>query len=440
MKKALKWLGIVLFALLGVPLAVLLLINLRDEALLPEAVAYMRNDAASLPDEQNAFYYLLGFGAPLADDPHKAGKAWLVAVNQAQESLLKGAEANWPAQPEGLPKIAATCSPDRESCVRWLKDKAQAGKLVEDNRQAIGRYRGVHAYPGYRDMTDARLLSYPMPSFTPLASAQRLYLLDIAQRFERGEVDAPLAALRDEIALARRMMAGSHSLLQKVLATAQLVRTSLFASDVLSAHRARIGPKAAVLAGALAPLSAEERGLAPTLRSEFAMAASASDPSRWHGEDFGIGIDTMFARPFYQQRASVNLLYGFTRAWSEVDQAPAAELDAAFARARAAEPKFSAWGAIYNPVGKLLVFINALQPAGYFERVHDADALVRMVALQAQIVAKNVKPDAIDSRNPYTGKPYGWDAQTRQLYFEPRGSSLKERRIGGVANRVGITL
>jgi hypothetical protein len=136
----------------------------------------------------------------------------------------------------------------------------------------------------------------------------------------------------------------------------------------------------------------------------------------------------------------VNLLYGFTRAWSEVDQAPAAELDAAFARARAAEPKFSAWGAIYNPVGKLLVFINALQPAGYFERVHDADALVRMVALQAQIVAKNVKPDAIDSRNPYTGKPYGWDAQTRQLYFEPRGSSLKERRIGGVANRVGITL
>jgi hypothetical protein len=440
MRTALKWLGIALLALIGIPLAVLLLVNLRDEALLPEAVAYMRNDAASLPDERNAFYYVLGFGAPLADDPHKAGRAWLAAVNQTQEQLLRGAEATWPAQPEGFPKIAVACSPDRESCIRWLKEKAEARKLVEDNRQAIGRYRGLHAYPGYRDMTDARLFSYPLPSFSPLASAQRLHLLDIAQRFERGEVDAALAALRDEIALARRMMAGSRSLLQKMLAAAQLVRTTLFASDVLTAHRPRIGQRAAMLAETLRPLSAEERSLAPALRSEFAMAASATDPTRWRGEDFGIGIDTMLARPFYQHRASVNLLYGFSRAWSEVDQASAAELDAAFARAKAAQPQFSAWGAVYNPIGKLLVFINTLQPAGYFERMHDADALVRMIGLQAQSVAKNVMPDAIESVNPYTGKPYGWERGTRQLYFEPRGSYLKERKIGGAANRVAVTI
>jgi hypothetical protein len=236
------------------------------------------------------------------------------------------------------------------------------------------------------------------------------------------------------------MMAGSRSLLQKMLATAQLVRTTLFASDVLTAHRARIGARAATLAEALRPLSAEERGLAPALRSEFAMAASATDPARWRGEDFGIGIDTMLARPFYQHHASVNLVYAFNRAWREVDNAPASELDAAFAKAKAAQPQFSVWDLAYNPVGKVLVFINAFQPAGYFERMHDADALVRLVALQARIVAKNVKPDAIESINPYTGKPYGWDAKTRQLYFEPRGSYLKERKIGGAANRVAVTI
>jgi hypothetical protein len=241
------------------------------------------------------------------------------------------------------------------------------------------------------------------------------------------------------------MMAGSRSLLQKMLATAQFVRTTLFASDALTVHRARIGPKAAMLAEALGPLSADERALLPALRSEFAMAASGSDPARWRGDDFGIGVDAMLLKPFYQHHASMNLLYEFWRAWSEVDQSPATELDAAFARAKAAEPQFSPWNAIYNPVGKLLIAISAPAPSGYFERMHDADALVQLVALQAGIVANRVQPDGVEafaqrSANPYTGKPYGWDAKARQLYFEPRNAYLKEREIGGTANRVAVTI
>src|SRR5207253_7981607 len=123
---------------------------------------------------------------------------------------------------------------------------------------------------------------------------------------------------------------------------------------------------------------------------------------------------------------------------SDVDNAPAADLGAAFIRAKEAEPEFSARRAIYNPVGKLLVSSNLPQLNASFERIHDTDALVRLVALQAEIVAQDVKTDDVaafskKAVDPYTGKPFAWDASTRQLSFEPHNPGVREQKIGGTA-------
>jgi hypothetical protein len=440
-----KRLFIALFLLVVLPLGVVAVINLRDEPLQPEAAAFMDETPAKVPAERNAFYYVVGFEGPTGDDPHKAGKAWIDAVDAAQRELLSGAEAPWPAQPRGLAKIEAYCIPEKSSCIRWLKETTEGRPALADNAAIVKRYQRVLSYPAYVEATDPRLYSYPLPRYVAFANAQRFFLLHIAERLERGEVDDALGALRDEIDFDRRMLAGSRTLLHKLVAAAALQRTALFTSDALRTYRQQIGPGAAMLAEALRPLSAEERALTPGLRSELIMAASALEPRRWRAEDMGWPIPTALLRPFYRHRATVNGMYKVTRAWTDVDNAPATELGAAFIRAKEVEPEFSARRAIYNPVGKLLLSQNVPQLNASFERIHDTDALVRMVGLQAAVVAQDVKQDDVPAFakkaiDPYTGKPFAWDANTRQLSFEPRNPGVREQKIGGTPNRAAITL
>jgi hypothetical protein len=443
--KLIKRLVLVILAVAVLALAFALVVNLRDEPLLAEAAEFMKAPAAAVPKEQNAYYYVVGFEAPLNEDPHKAGLAWLDALDAAQQKLLAGADAPWPPQPRGLAKIEAYCIPEKASCIRWLKETTEGRPALADNAPAVARYRRVLAYPAYAEATDPRLYSYPLPRYLAFANAQRFLLLDIAQRLERGEIDEALATLRDEIAFDRRMLAGSRTLLHKMVAAGQLQRAALFASDALATYRKEIGPRAATLAEALKPLTADERALTPPLRSELVMGATSLEPARWRAEDMGLGIDTRILRPFYQHRATVNLIYRLTQAWSAVDNAPASELGVAMIRAKEAEPQFSPRRAVYNPVGKVLFFNNLPQLTGSFERMHDTDALVRLVALQADIVAQDVKPDDVPAfskrmLNPYTGKPFAWDGNKQQLSFEPRNPNIREQKIGGAAGRVAVTL
>jgi len=422
-----------------------LVVNLRDEPLLVEAAEFMKAPAPGVAREQNAFYYVVGFEAPPKDDPHKAGLAWLNAVDTTQQKLLAGGEAPWPEQPRGLAKIEAYCIPEKASCIRWLKETTEGRPALADHAPIVARYRRVLAYPAYAEATDPRLYSYPLPRYLAFANAQRFLLLDIAQQLERGEIDEALAALRDEIAFDRRMLAGSRTLLHKMVAAAELQRAAVFASDVLASYRREIGPRAAMLAETLKPLTADERALTPALRTELVVAATSLEPARLRAEDTGLGVDARLLRPFYQHRATVNTIYRLTQAWSEVDNVPASELGVAMTRAKEAEPQFSARRAMYNPVGKMLFFNNLPQLTASFERVHDTDALVRLVGLQAGIVAQDVKTDDVPAfakrtLDPYTGKPFAWDATKAQLSFEPRNPSIREQKIGGAAGRVTVSL
>lgn len=435
---------LLLLVLVAICAAFVAVVNLRDEPLLPEAAAFM-GQGARKPPEQNAFYYVIGFEAPLAEDPHKAGKEWLDALDAAQEKLLSGTEAPWPPQPRGLPKIEAYCVPEKSSCIRWLKETTEGPVALKDNAAIVARYRRVLAYPAYGEVAAPRLYSYPVAHYQGFANAQRFFLLDVAQRLERGEVDNALASLRDEIAFARRMLAGSRTLAHKMMAAAELQRAVLFASDALTTFRAQIGPHAATLAEALRPLDPAERALTPALRTELALSASALEPALRRGEHKIYGVDAKLLRPLYKHNATVNMIYRVTRAWSDVDNAPAPELGAAFIQVKEAEPEFSARRLIYNPVGKVLFFNNLPRLTPYFERIHDTDALVRLVALQAEIVAQDVKPEDVPafakrSADPYTGKPFAWDASTKQLWFEPHNQTVREQKIGGAPNRVAITL
>ena len=66
---AAKWLVVVS----GVALLLVVLVNLRDEDLTPEAKALAEFEPPTVPDGQNAFVALTGFDAPMGGDPIAAG-------------------------------------------------------------------------------------------------------------------------------------------------------------------------------------------------------------------------------------------------------------------------------------------------------------------------------------------------------------------------------
>jgi len=471
-KKILMWVlkaGLAVLGIAAVLAGLALLVNSRlfDEAPHPEIAAFVQFEAPKLPDEQNAYFHLIGLGAPEAEQPHAAGKKWLASVNDAQARRMKGEFVKWPealGTPAKLPPDL--CRPAARSCLTQARDNPdEMRKLVAANERLIARYRATHAYPAYAEPADGLLWDYfyVTPGFSVVLSAQRLFLMDAALRLQQGELKAVLADLGKEIALCRRMLAGSRSLLDKHIANRCLARSALFASEVLGRHREQAGAAGLELQELLQPLTPSERQVGDAIRHDFRGTKLGLEhlmqyPSQPLATDFwtdkGVWTGSWFGRALIQPNATFNHIYHLHKAKHAADMAPVGQLDAALLKAASEVPEPSVWTMFYNPVGKQLVhlFTDAEVIPDFSEhikRMHDLDALVRLVALQAEIVAKGVKDEdmlqflaATDKRyaNPWTGKPMQWDPKARQIYFEPRSKLYQNDKIGGAAGRTGVTL
>jgi hypothetical protein len=90
---------------------------------------------------------------------------------------------------------------------------------------------------------------------------------------------------------------------------------------------------------------------------------------------------------------------------------------------------------LYNPVGSILLWIGGSWPYdSYGPRVVDLEGLRRVTLLASELRARGVKaaeiPSALatsESRDPYSGKPFGWDPKSASLMFTgieppPRGA------------------
>jgi len=451
MKRLLVWLFKCAAALGGIALlacVAVLLVNQGDDELNPKVAAFLKRERTLVPETQNAYFHVLGLGAAPGEDAHAAGRRWAAAVAGTQALKLAGKEATWPPAPTTVPKLPALCEPDRASCVRWLKEHSDvADKVLRENQQLVTRYRALHDYPRYEEVADVKMLSHPMPPYLPFLTAHRLFLMDVAFRLSENQAEAALADLRSDIAFGRRLLAGSHSIVHKAVASAHVARSVLFASDVMHSTR-----NAGTLAEVLGPLTDSERRQGSALRGEMALAVTALDPSRTDIEAWGFNgdsLDTLLLKYLFQYHATLNLLYsGYYAPAVAIDALPAAQFETAAAAARAAQPDVRNWRVIYNPIGKLVVAPNLVPGLIQFiARLHDLDALVRLVGLQAEIVGKGIGDGSVgtfvassSAVNPYSGKPFSWDGKSRQIYFAPHHRYLKDRKIGGVAGRVSVAL
>jgi hypothetical protein len=471
--KILLWTVIAMVVLAGA----LLLVNAVDEDLRPETAAALNSPPQVAPEQDNAFFVLVGFHVPPGEDPHAAGRRQIAELAGANPSRPLGfLQKPQPGRLDFAGFKGQYCRPVAESCFdKARNDAAGVRGLIELNSELLKRYESMSRYPRMADILVARM-DAPIPSFGALLNAQSLKLAEIALMIEAGRIPDAIEALERELAFQRRFSADSSSMVALMIAQVALSNDYLFVSDLMRARREALAPHAARIAGALGPAGGAGAAFAPVFGTEFRFSASMtsvvkegragemygkpdigvlnvlSDPEKlFTGEARGLAFLDPFVLPFLKPQATLNFTRAYYQRLAELSRSPARRVGEELRTLQEqVQSGIYNWKIVYNPLGKLLVaraFDNVWND--YFYRVHDVDSLARLVALQVRIVEKGIADSDVPGFlasgdkalfDPYTEKPMQWDAAARQLWFEPRSPWGKRDKIGGREGRIAVGL
>ena len=439
MKKILRWLLLPLVLMLLL-LAVVIGINAFDESLNGKAATLGEPRAAGVAEAQNGYMAVIAMGAGDGSDSMGYAKAWLAEARMAAKE--KRSENKIEVKRAERPVL---CDALQTSCLAAVQNKADSISVQLDAyKEDLTRYETLIAYQAYEEILDYRVgLASQFPRYAPMIAAQRAWIVRAALAAEAGNLELALAAVERDIAFQRVMLAGSRTLIGRMVAAANYTRDIAFVADLLQTSLADLKPHALRLRAMLKPIDSAALNTDVLIETEFgaikqalAMPAVASS--------FGQGslYASLGVRFFYQPNATVNEAYDFyMRTQSQLRKPPLELLRESAAEAAApGEMKFRDY--FVNPVGRILTRIAIPSFSSYALRLHDLDAYNRLLGLAAEIIAADVAREGIadfvadaDARffDPYSGKPMAWDAATSQLSFKA-SDALAKRKLFNLEN------
>ena len=430
-----------------------------DDELSPDAKALLAAPKLGEPTDANGYLAFLGMGAPSGHDQMEWGKK-VVAAFRAHDADGFKKDAAWEntVKPQlAFSKDVPWCAPEEQSCLAVARKKGEAlAKLLEDNREMLARYRTMRDKPVFEEAYFSPRADAPLPPYLLIANAQRLALLAVIRQAAAGDVEGAIGELEQETAFHGRLAASVRHLIGKSIAAVLIARDALVLSDLIAANKAGIAPY-----GARIEAMARRLDVDLTLREApweiYVSATQALELRRRppHGSPDAPGnvLIDMLGALIYRPNASVNDLVANHKEQLAILGKGPLNFDQALAKAEEATRRLESpsWIDVFrNPVGSLLLSMGPVSYGEFFARAHNVAGLLRLVALQAAVVARGIEsPEAIaqflasEAANPYadpfTGKPMAWDGSARQLYFQPRGrgagwiEALKTRYNGRIA-------
>jgi len=436
----LKW----AFITLGMIILLLLAINAMDERPSPELKALQ-----ALPqidaDPSNGYFAFVGLNAPPDEDGFIYGTQWVDTYNAAADkAAIERANARFPITNNltFLGDQKQLCNPSKLPCLPQAKERANIWrKLATDNEILLARHRALTAYANFEE-------SYFQPSylspFLNYGSPARLLMLDmIALDAAEDRLEPALASLEALMAFDRRALLGSRVLITGMVARSWLGQDYALLAEIVATRPKALAEQQERLERMTEPLEISQvHAIAARLIEGEYRFISRNIPmllnAEYRGQDAGI-LGTTLARPFFQSRATMNLAARYHIALQKRirDFSPENFNDwiAQVGQVEKSEDTIvNSWRILYNPVGKVGFAVGRSEYGLYILKLSDLIGVTRLARLQVDIVtAGNADGDipAIIAANkalydPYTGKPMGWDAARRQLYFDAHGEYPKE--------------
>ena len=425
--------------IIAVPIAlylVALAINLRDQppSAAALALAAAQPDAADIADSDNAYVFLLGFGAPRDGDPAVIGAAraaWLRKIRN-DESLPREPDP----YPHDVPDIAALymslqelwepCVERRDAdCFEALEgshDKLDA--TVAGAAWLIDRYRRLLAHRAWADVTTSDIPSTHV-GYSPVSNAHVLYLLHAWSLAAAGDGAGVRDALDADLELWRLGLRSSDSLLGKMIA-ARNISASLDWGNLILRRLSASARADAAPPSWRRPLSDDERSLGRAFRGEWNHRQYLLRNIKLHGYLFptleprltvGERFDTFLARQLLQPQDSANRDAALLLRVDGLLDVPYADLPAALVQVRdvVKQPSRGIIEATYNVVGNSILASVGEAYADYGARVADLEGMRRAALLAVELRARAAPIEnaaaavALDAaRNPYTGEAFEW--------------------------------
>ena len=152
--------------------------------------------------------------------------------------------------------------------------------------------------------------------------------------------------------------------------------------------------------------------------------------------------ESLGVRFFYQRNATINAAHVFYRQTQALLRKSPAALAQESAADGAVLESMKLRDYVENPVGKMLLRVGVPSFVSYALRLHDLDALNRLLGLGAEIIAADVEMEGIADFvaksgtqffDPYSGKPMAWDATSRQLSFKA-SEVMAKRKLFNLEN------
>ena len=439
--KVMGWLLLATFLLVVLLYLILVGINWKDQP--PSAaVRQFEQIVASRPAvaaDDNASVFILGFGAPAGADPVEVGArrmAWLETFDDDTNRATDPLPTELSFQNEGSPVVshlANACGQDadRLQCASVFESLVRAWQPDDLDSLALRRYEALLTRHAWRDVlpTDA---AAPLPAYANVTHAQRLYLLRLGQWAVQGRLAEVRAGLDADFAFWRGAIPAADTLIARLISVSSLRQHFAFANLIL---RQLPGEQAirAVPDDWRREFSPAERSMKRVMAGEMVFWKGIMANAKRQGvqgaalANVGPGplekLTGYLTDPLFRLQATTNGIADRRMRLCEDFEVP---MNQYLQREKAwkempAERELS----LYNPVGNMIL---QLEGGGsymvYVLRTASVEGVRRAALLAFQLHANGVAPEAVgslvsqsDLRDPYTEKPFEWNAERHSVTF-----------------------
>ncbi|HEX6397752.1 MAG TPA: hypothetical protein VFZ95_10025 [Steroidobacteraceae bacterium] len=437
--KILGWLLLATFLLVVLLYLVLVAINFKDRPPSAAVLQFEQIVAArpAVAADDNAAVYILGFGAPMDADPVDVGTrrmAWLETFDADTDSATDPLPTELSFQKEGSPVVshlANACGQDadRLQCASVFESMVRAWQPNDMDALALRRYEALLTRHAWRDVPPAEATA-PMPAYSNVTHAQRLYLLRLAQWAAQGRIAEVRAGLDADFAFWRTAIPAADTLVVRLISIVALRQHFSFANLILSRLPADQAMRA-VPDDWRREFSTAERSMKRVMAGEMvfwkgAMLRQGVQGSALATVDGPGAIERLtgyLTEPMFKLQATTNGIADRRLRLCEDFEVPMNQ----YLRLQKAWDEMPSENglSLYNPVGNMILFIeDGGRYVVYALRTASVEGMRRAALLAFQLHANGLAPEAVgslveqsDLRDPYTEKPFEWNAERHSVTF-----------------------
>jgi hypothetical protein len=460
--------------MIGSMLAIDWVLNNYDTSAAPQLVA-LKNWPKHIPAADNGFFTAAGLMAPSGATASEAGERWVAAVN---EEVIRRA-GKYPEQPHGLTYVAyatpagektatgSFCDIGNESCWNvWGEQRAAVQAWLAGNHELLARYQSLQNFPKWQFAIMTDDAHTPGPDYGALLKGQSLYLAAAIQEMSKGVAGKRAAAkwqveffgrgldmVGTDIAMVRTMLAGNDSIEGRMVAASMLMRDIALLAETIQEYPGDVRPHWATIAKMFQPFSEQQVSVTDGFKFEEKVASSRGEERYAELVSRAPHLIRPWLMHHYKRDDTARIMAAYWEnvvretAVHDVSHTPPVQETGAPALRR-----LPIWtGYLHNQGGKYMLLAFRPGYAVYANRMIDLNAMNALMRVRAEIAVRRFTVSGVpaflgdsakdaDMVNPQTGKPFEWDAETRQLYFKPATDFLRQHYGAGSGTAGRITL